>query len=48
MDKRITERVAKVGKGMCEGFFTKKEIENTHEDYICIQGYVVLKDTCIC
>ncbi len=32
MDKKFMEGVAKGGKGMCEGFFIKKEIENTHED----------------
>jgi hypothetical protein len=32
MDKKIMEGVAKVGKGMCQGFFIKKEIENTRED----------------
>lgn len=47
MDKKIMEGAAKVGKGMCEGLFIKKQIENTHDDYICIQGCVVLKDTCI-
>lgn len=45
MTQKNKEGVARVAKGMCGSFVVKEKNENSCDNYICIQGFVVLGDT---